>query len=173
MQLINSAIYDKEAQARTKAIAETQKAKVEKRAKLEEAKVIRYAQGNTQPVSASSQAAVTTNRPSSYRIFVNHIPFQVAQGGSKLIKQSSTRSPSRRLRFRKVILTHLRRSIDCEYNAQKGSCWWRHIRSKQKRQPTSARCSRVEKVFWRQYRTLYRTSNSTCQQEARQSQEKR
>lgn len=91
MQLINSSIYDKEAQARTKAIAETEKAKREKRTKAEEAKVMRYAQGvrNTDFSHGPGIDSVTT-QPSSYQIFIHDAPFQVTQGGSKLIRQSST-----------------------------------------------------------------------------------
>ncbi|CRG91657.1 Zinc finger CCCH domain-containing protein C337,12 [Talaromyces islandicus] len=91
MQLINSAIYDKEAQARTKAIAATQKGKQERKGKAEEAKVLRYAQGARNP----HVDATTTSAPggvsnfASYQIFIHDIPFQVARGGSKLIRQSS------------------------------------------------------------------------------------
>lgn len=88
MQLINSAVYDREAQARAKAMAETQKRKAEKRAKMEEAKVMRYAQGFGQ--AHPGPATVATQRPMTYQIFVNGIPFQVANGGSKLIRLSST-----------------------------------------------------------------------------------
>ncbi|KAL1976528.1 hypothetical protein VTN31DRAFT_2810 [Thermomyces dupontii] len=87
MQLINSAVYDREAQARAKAMAETQKRKAEKRAKMEEAKVMRYAQGFGQAHPGTATAA--TQRPMTYQIFVNGIPFQVANGGSKLIRLSN------------------------------------------------------------------------------------
>lgn len=91
MQLINSAIYNKEAQARAKAIAETQRLKAERRAKAEEAKVMRYVHGHGRqlPTAGPAQAAVTTQRSMSYQIMVNDIPFQVARGGSKLIRISS------------------------------------------------------------------------------------
>jgi hypothetical protein len=91
MQLINSAIYDKEAQARTKAIAATQKGKQERRGKAEEAKVLRYAQGSRNPhvdATAASAPGGVSNF-ASYQVFIHDIPFQVAQGGSKLIRQSS------------------------------------------------------------------------------------
>lgn len=87
MQLINTSIYDKEVQARTKAIAETEKTKREKRAKAEEAKVMRYAQGVSLPSAQNS----VTNQPSSYQIYIHDAPFQVVRGGSKLIRQSSAR----------------------------------------------------------------------------------
>ncbi|KAL1965805.1 hypothetical protein VTN77DRAFT_5126 [Rasamsonia byssochlamydoides] len=87
IQLINSAIYNKEAQARAKAIAETQRLKAERRAKAEEAKVMRYVHGNGRQLPA--QAAVTAQRQTPYQILVNDIPFQVARGGSKLIRISN------------------------------------------------------------------------------------
>lgn len=93
MQLINSAIYDKEAQARTRAIAATQKGKHERRSKAEEAKVMRYAQGARNPHVNATAGVVSapgsvSNMP-SYQIFIHDIPFQVARGGSKLIRLSS------------------------------------------------------------------------------------
>ncbi|EED13390.1 CCCH zinc finger protein [Talaromyces stipitatus ATCC 10500] len=90
MQLINSSIYDKEAQARTKAIAETEKTKRERRAKAEEAKVMRYAQGvrNAHVASVPGPNGVAT-QPSFYQIYIHDAPFQVVRGGSKLIRQNN------------------------------------------------------------------------------------
>ncbi|KAJ9303139.1 hypothetical protein DTO271G3_513 [Paecilomyces variotii] len=91
MQLINSAIYDKEAQARTKAIEQSRKLKAEKRTKVEEAKVLNYAQGvgRQYPSAVPSHAPATAPRSTVYQILVNDIPFQVARGGSKLIRLSN------------------------------------------------------------------------------------
>ncbi|KAJ5555709.1 hypothetical protein N7535_008143 [Penicillium sp. DV-2018c] len=72
-QLINSAIYDREIQARSKAMEETRKLKEKQAAEREQAKVLRYAQG---------AGAVAT-------ILVNDIPFKVARGGSKLVRVSN------------------------------------------------------------------------------------
>ncbi|KAH8692171.1 CCCH zinc finger protein [Talaromyces proteolyticus] len=88
MQLINSAIYDKEAQARTKAIAKTEKNKQERRTKAEEAQVMRYAQGSRTP-HMNAVPASTDN--TSYQVIIQDIPFQVARGGSKLVRKSSDR----------------------------------------------------------------------------------
>ncbi|EDN06229.1 conserved hypothetical protein [Histoplasma mississippiense (nom. inval.)] len=84
MQLINSAIYDKEAQARTKAIEESRKLKAQRIAQREEAKVLRYVQGvgGYRPVATP----VVGQRAASYRITIQDVPFQVVQGGSKLIR---------------------------------------------------------------------------------------
>jgi hypothetical protein len=79
MQLINSAVYDKEKQARAKAMEETRKLKEQRRTDREQSKVLRYAQG---PAGAS----VST---SSQQIIVNDVPFKVVRGGSKLIRISS------------------------------------------------------------------------------------
>ncbi|KAJ5887278.1 hypothetical protein N7504_011325 [Penicillium tannophilum] len=78
MQLINSAVYDKEKQARAKAMEETRKLKEQRRADREQTKVLRYAQG---PAGAS----VST---SSQQIIVNDVPFKVVRGGSKLVRVS-------------------------------------------------------------------------------------
>lgn len=83
MQLINSAVYDKEAQARTKAMEETRKAKAQRRAQREQTKVLRYAQAAGATVSTPAQ-------PTAHQILINDVPFKIARGGSKLIRVSST-----------------------------------------------------------------------------------
>ncbi|KAJ5641420.1 hypothetical protein N7490_005420 [Penicillium lividum] len=79
MQLINSAVYDKEQQVRAKAMEETRKFKEQRRAEREQSKVLQYAQG-------SSSASVST---ASQQILVNDVPFKVVRGGSKLVRVSS------------------------------------------------------------------------------------
>lgn len=91
MQLINSAVYDRETQARTKALEETRKMKAQKKAQAEEAKVLRYAQGvggQFPPSSGSVPAHPSTPSP-SYQISFNDMPFRIVRGGSKLIRLSS------------------------------------------------------------------------------------
>lgn len=96
MQLINSAIYDKDAQARTKAKEETRKLKTQKRAQVERAKVLRYAQlaANrvpavaTVPTPGQGASVVGGQGYQGYQILVNEIPFRISQGGSKLIRMS-------------------------------------------------------------------------------------
>ncbi|KAK2784857.1 hypothetical protein FQN52_006038 [Onygenales sp. PD_12] len=87
MQLINSAIFDKETQARTKAIEESRKLKAQKKAQREEAKVLRHVQGvgGYQPIAVQSGG----QRAASYQISIQDIPFQVVHGGSKLIRLSN------------------------------------------------------------------------------------
>ncbi|KAF7182269.1 hypothetical protein CNMCM7691_001748 [Aspergillus felis] len=91
MQLINSAIYDKEAQARAKAMEQTRKAKAEKKTRIEQAKVLRYAQGFGRPHPATSvapQVSATTQPQGEYQVYLNDIPFRIAKGGSKLVRVS-------------------------------------------------------------------------------------
>lgn len=94
MQLINSAIYDKEAQARAKAMEESRKAKAQKKAQIEQAKVLNYAQGvgrQFPPPTVAAAPSLPTAAPQSarYQLFFNDIPFGIARGGSKLIRMSS------------------------------------------------------------------------------------
>jgi len=85
MQLINSAVYDKEKQARAKAMEETRKLKAQRRAEREQGKVLRYAQaaGAGATVSTAAQPAA------GHQILVNDIPFKIAHGGSKLVRLSN------------------------------------------------------------------------------------
>lgn len=104
MQLINSAIYDQEAQARTKAIEESRKLKAERRALREQAKVMSYAQGSGRkyPVAvpaSNPSAANAPGAPTAFQILVNDIPFRVARGGSKLIRLSGALNLSRDYMF--------------------------------------------------------------------------
>ncbi|KAL5001662.1 hypothetical protein BDV10DRAFT_159477 [Aspergillus recurvatus] len=91
MQLINSAVYDKEAQKRVKALEETRKAKAQKKAQIEQAKVLQFAHGAGRQFASSSTTQVSAVGESSgeYQIFVNDIPFRVSRGGGKLIRVSS------------------------------------------------------------------------------------
>ncbi|KAL6230397.1 hypothetical protein BDW75DRAFT_222812 [Aspergillus navahoensis] len=91
MQLINSAVYDKEAQKRVEALEETRKAKAQKKAQMEQAKVLKFAHGAGRQFASSSTTQVSAAGDSSgeYQIFVNDIPFRVSRGGGKLIRVSS------------------------------------------------------------------------------------
>ncbi|CBF85065.1 protein hzfA [Aspergillus nidulans FGSC A4] len=91
MQLINSAVYDKEAQKRVKALEETRKAKAQKKAQIEQAKVLQFAHGAGRQFSSSSNPQVSAAGEShgEYQITLNDIPFRVSRGGGKLIRVSS------------------------------------------------------------------------------------
>jgi hypothetical protein len=88
MQLINSAIYDQETQARAKAMEESRKAKEQNKAHIERAKVLNYAQdvGRQYPGPAVPQVAAGPS--AEYQVYFNDIPFRVSRGGSKLIRVS-------------------------------------------------------------------------------------
>ncbi|WEW59322.1 hypothetical protein PRK78_004791 [Emydomyces testavorans] len=88
MQLINTAIYDQEAQARAKAIEETRRLQVRKRAEREKENVLRFAQRTGAPGLVADKAGGGAPAD-SYRIMIDDIPFQVIKGGSKLIRLSS------------------------------------------------------------------------------------
>ncbi|EEP77840.1 conserved hypothetical protein [Uncinocarpus reesii 1704] len=88
MQLINTAIYDQEAQARAKAIEETRKLKLQKKAEREREKVLRFAQHIGVPASAPDPGIIGA-RPDSYKVVIQDIPFQVVKGGSKLVRLSN------------------------------------------------------------------------------------
>ncbi|KAF3480829.1 zinc finger CCCH domain-containing protein [Arthroderma uncinatum] len=88
MQLINSSIFNQETQARNKAIAETRRLKEQKKAEREESMVLRHAQSATHFPESSKIAQQSDRR--TYTILVGDTPFQVAQGGSKLVSLSST-----------------------------------------------------------------------------------
>ncbi|KAJ5455546.1 uncharacterized protein N7458_003810 [Penicillium daleae] len=88
MQLINSAVYDKEKQARAKAMEETRKFKEQRRAEREQSKVLRYAQA----ARGGATVSTTTQPAAAHQILVNDIPFKVTHGGSKLVRVSSMKA---------------------------------------------------------------------------------
>ncbi|OGM50889.1 CCCH zinc finger protein [Aspergillus bombycis] len=88
MQLINSAIYDQEAQARAKAMEESRKAKEQKKSEIERAKVLRYAQGVGRQYPGPATPQVAPGPSAEYQVYLNDIPFRVSRGGSKLIRVS-------------------------------------------------------------------------------------
>ncbi|KAI9831895.1 MAG: hypothetical protein M1819_004617 [Sarea resinae] len=94
MQLINTSIYDKETQARVKAIEETRKLKARQRDERERSKIHKHLQRLAAQKAhggvASKVPGATSN--SVHEILIHDIPFRVANGGSKLIKLSDSSS---------------------------------------------------------------------------------
>ncbi|PYH97827.1 hypothetical protein BO71DRAFT_416741 [Aspergillus ellipticus CBS 707.79] len=88
MQLINTSIYDQETQARTKAMEESRKAKSQKKAHVEQARVLNYARGFGRAYPAAFTAPQVAEPSAEYQVLVNDIPFRVSRGGSKLIRVS-------------------------------------------------------------------------------------
>ncbi|CEJ57756.1 hypothetical protein PMG11_06437 [Penicillium brasilianum] len=82
MQLINSAVYDKEKQARAKAMEETRKFKEQRRTEREQTKVLRYAQA----VGTGATVSTIAQPTAAHQILVNDIPFKISHGGSKLVR---------------------------------------------------------------------------------------
>lgn len=82
LQLINSSVYEKEAQARSKAIAETNQQKTKMKDDQEKAKLGAFLR--------TAPASVATAKPASgsgaYELTVDGIRFIVAKDGSKLVK---------------------------------------------------------------------------------------
>ena len=78
MQLISSSVYDKETQARHKAMEETRRQKALEKDRREKQKIERHL--NT----LTSRAGQATNV--AHELLVNGLRFQVADGGSKLVR---------------------------------------------------------------------------------------
>lgn len=97
MQLINPAIYEKEMQARTQAIEETRRSKTRKRDEREKGKVLRHLQKLD-----GQESATLSDLNIAYRIFVEGMPFRVAKGGSKLIRESGTIGKNGTLRLERL-----------------------------------------------------------------------
>ncbi|KZF23854.1 CCCH zinc finger protein [Xylona heveae TC161] len=95
MQLINTSIYDKETQARAKAIEETRKLKAKQRDEREKFKLTRHLQKlATQNVQSSPSVSVPSSA-SVHEITINDIHFRVADGGSKLTRVSDDPNSAR------------------------------------------------------------------------------
>ena len=78
MQLINSSVYDKETQARKKAIEETRRQKALQRDQREKQKIERHLNGlNSRPGQASGVV---------HEVSINDLGFHVVDGGSKLVR---------------------------------------------------------------------------------------
>ena len=90
MQLINTSVYDKQSEARIKAIELSRQVKADQRDQRQKAKVDRFVQGLAQ---RGSSAVAGLGGPSSgqtvYEITISDIPFRVVKGGSKLMRSSS------------------------------------------------------------------------------------
>jgi hypothetical protein len=105
LQLINSAVYEKDSQSRTKAIEETRKAKLRQRNEREKAKLANFFSHQ-----AMADAAAFANLPGNsgkYEVEVEGIRFRVAKDGSKLIKLPGTSDYFQRLPVLNSIKVHL------------------------------------------------------------------
>src|SRR3569833_250452 len=96
LQLINSSVYEKDAQARTKAIEQTRRQKMQHRDDTERAQLARHL---TQVARAGGVAA-DTNPAARYEIVVEGIRFYVTKSGSKLVKVPGVSTRGRSLEAR-------------------------------------------------------------------------
>ena len=80
MQLINSAVYDKEVESRNKAIESTRQKRILRRDHREKQKIMKHLQ-------ASSDGTGSSKTTASHHLMVNGLRFQVCNGGSKLIRE--------------------------------------------------------------------------------------
>ncbi|RYP38144.1 hypothetical protein DL767_002661 [Monosporascus sp. MG133] len=83
LQLINSAIYEKEAQSRSNAIEQTHRHRQLQKDNREKSKLANFARQNANHVAASSSASASAPK---FEITVNGIHFHVLKGGNKLVK---------------------------------------------------------------------------------------
>ncbi|EPE07019.1 ccch zinc finger protein [Ophiostoma piceae UAMH 11346] len=95
MQLINSDVYEKDSQARAKAIEQTRLQKQKQRDHHERSKLRNHfshlASSGTTP--ATRAAAASNSLQSTYQVFVADIPFYIAKNGSKLVKVPGDPNP--------------------------------------------------------------------------------
>jgi hypothetical protein len=85
LQLINTAVFEKESLNRAKAMEETRKLKLKQRDEREKAKVRKHFQrmaGNSSYTTAPRSATI----PANHDISIDGIRFYVTHGGSKLVK---------------------------------------------------------------------------------------
>ena len=88
-QLINTSIYEKDAQARTKAIEQTRQQRLAKKDDLERTKLLTHIQRTAGSGGVAGGGAVVNANPQApgkYEISVQGIQFLVVKNGSKLVK---------------------------------------------------------------------------------------
>ncbi|KAL8303542.1 hypothetical protein RB600_007141 [Gaeumannomyces tritici] len=91
LQLINPAVYEKEAQARTKAMAESTRQKERAVDDRERSKLLAHLGGGVTPATPVGYANTRPN--AQYEVVVDGIRFNVAKNGSKLVKIIDNNAP--------------------------------------------------------------------------------
>jgi hypothetical protein len=89
LQLINTAVFEKDSQTRASAIEQTQRQKRLKREQTEKSRVLNFVQQNGRNLPVSSNIATATT---NYEIAVDGIRFQVTKHGSKLVRAAGKSS---------------------------------------------------------------------------------
>ena len=125
MQLINTNIFDKETQARTKAMAETRRERALKRDQREKRRLEQHLQTRYAPAQPSTTAAMI------HEITIDGLRFQVLNRGSRLMR---IRGESIRLRD---LASFQLKNNRCPHRwvlNTKASCrWWGHLPTEQER----------------------------------------
>lgn len=88
MQLINSAVYEKEAQSRSNAIEQTHRHRQLQKDNREKAKLVNFARQHTNNATAPPSSVPGSGLASRFEITIDGIGFQVLKGGNKLVKLS-------------------------------------------------------------------------------------
>lgn len=123
MQLINTNVFDKETQARSKAMAETRRERAFKREQGEKRRLEQHLQNRYAPSQASSSAAMI------HEINIDGLRFQVLNRGSRLLR---IRGESfRRHGMASLQLTYNRCRHVRVLNPQASYRWWGHLPPKQ------------------------------------------
>lgn len=84
MQLINSSIFDKETELRSRAMDETRRKKALQRSQMEKQKIEKHLRTLNYPRYQASSAQHSGATTPMYRILINGLSFHVIDGGSKL-----------------------------------------------------------------------------------------
>lgn len=88
MQLINPSVYDQQVEARSKAMEETRKEKLRRKAEAEKKRFYSYLQLRNGSAAIRTSGSTPSSDSSSYEVSVDGLTFRVAKGGRKLIRTS-------------------------------------------------------------------------------------
>ncbi len=94
MQLINSTIYEKEAQSRTNAIEQTHRHRQLQKDNQEKAKFVNFARQHATYATAPPSSTSGSTSASRFEITVDGIRFNVLKDGNKLVKLPGNYMPS-------------------------------------------------------------------------------
>ncbi|EMR69648.1 putative ccch zinc finger protein [Eutypa lata UCREL1] len=86
MQLINSTVYEKEAQSRSNAIEQTHRHKQLQKDNQEKAQFANFARQHAINATAPPSSMPGSGPASRFEILIDGISFQVLKGGNKLVK---------------------------------------------------------------------------------------
>ena len=86
IQLINSSVFEKESQLRSKAMDETRRQKAHQKDQWEKYKIEMHLQSLKAPTSQPSTSSLADVTSATHQIIINGLPFQVINGGSKLFR---------------------------------------------------------------------------------------